>query len=383
MQARWLAVAAAGFALTIPVAVVVNEDRSSGLAPPADTWRHESVPPGRAALALRTPQGDDCGQTMTSVAGTGQTAHVSYACYPPAGDESAPVPDPGYAVDRLLPNGVVERLPPADDRRSPVKVEHVGADGTVWALQRGVVRTRPPGGAWTADVGATSNVLDDVVDLEFTADGSVYELRRYRVSVQPARGPARVLVEDRARAETTSTYYLDDNGGPPTDLPTLTGLTVLDDGTVVLLATDSVLVLEGDGSLRKVVTPRTSGDDPRTRLGRSAVRDGGTGSYLISPIPCGRDVLVYDQRAGRILRISLDGSIRHVAGRPASRIGGPESGVVTGSGWQQGEIGVEDVHLGIGGTFEPSLGMALLDDDQLLVATSHDGLVRIGLREPC
>lgn len=197
------------------------------------------------------------------------------------------------------------------------------------------------------------------------------------------RTAPRTLLSDPRRAVTTSTSYVDeaDPGPRPAasgPLPTLTGLTVLDDGTVLLLATDSVLALDPDGTLQTLVSPRTSGTDPATRLYRAAVRDGGSGSYLASALPYGDGALVHDQGAGRLLLVDREGELRRLAGRPANRIGGPQDAAAALDPLD-GRADLDEVPLGVGGTLGRAVRMALLDDGQLLLSSPRQGVLRLGL----
>jgi hypothetical protein len=386
---KWVVAAGALLALVLALLSIDREPAGPSVADAAESWRSEPVAPGEAALVLPTPQGRGCGQVATGLAALQDRAWVSYACFTGAGDESAPQPDPATAVGELRPDGQVERLELPADTIAPITVQDVSPDGTLWALQQGVVLSRTPGDDWRSidTAPATSDIRDDVIDLDVLDNGALYLARRTSITLVRPGAPTVTLAADPERSETTSTYYADEAVTRPRPaegarLPTLTGLTVLPDGTVVALATDSVLTLDAQGVLRTVVTPRSSGDDPTTRLFRTAVRDGGTGSYLSEALPDGGGVLVYDQRAGRILRIGLDGSIALVAGRPANSIGGPEDGDVSGTDWGPGgdrALGLDEVRLGIGGTFESSVGMAMLADGQLLATTSSGGVVRLSL----
>lgn len=382
---KWVVAAGALLALVVTLSSIRGEPGPS-LAGPAETWSNQPVSAGDAALVLPTPEGDGCEQSAAGIAALEQRAWVSYVCVPPADAEPGPPPDPATAVDELRPDGQVERLEPPDDALSPLTVKDVGPDGTLWALQQGAVLTRPPGGSWsTVDSGAAGS--GEVIDLEVVDNGFLYLARRSSITLVRPEGPPVELVSDPERSEETGTFYTDESatGTRPAEgarLPTLTGLTVLPDGTVVLLATDSVLTLDPQGALRTVVTPKSSGEDPATRLVRAVVRDGGSGSYLADAIAVQDGLLVYDQRAGRILRIGLDGSIALVAGRPANQIGGPEDGDVSGTDWgsdNERVVALDEVRLGIGSTDRPRVGMALLDDGQLLATTSNGGVVRLGV----
>lgn len=382
---KWVVAAGALLALVVTLSSIRGEP-GPAVAGPAQTWSSLPVAAGEAALVLPTPAGDGCAQSATGITALEQRAWVSYVCRPDAGDEAGPPPNPATAVDELQPDGQVERLETPDDALHPLTVQDVGPDGTLWALQQGVVLARPPGGSWST-VGSGAASSGDVVDLEVLDNGFLYLAHRSSITLVRPEGPPVELVSDPERSEETGTFYADESetGARPADgarLPTLTGLTVLPNGTVVLLATDSVLTLDPQGALRTVVTPKSSGDDPATRLVRAVVRDGGSGSYLAEAIADEGGVLVYDQRAGRILRIGLDGSMSLVAGRPANQIGGPEDGDVRGTDWgSDGDrvVALDEVRLGIGGTAGSSVGMAQLDDGQLLVTTSNGGVVRLGV----
>jgi hypothetical protein len=380
---KWVVAAVALLALVLALSSIRG---GPSVADPAESWDSDPVAAGQAALVLPTPEAGGCEQRANGIAASAQRAWVSYACVPGAGDEPATPVDPATAVDELHPDGEVQRLEEPEDTLSPLAVEDVGPDGTLWGLQQGAVLTRPPGGAWrTVDAGPATG--GDVVDVEVIDNGFVYLARRSSITLVRPEGPPVELVSDPERSGDAGTFYADEaaTGARPAEgarLPTLTGITVLANGTVVMLATDSVLTLDPQGALRTVVTPKSSGDDPASRLVRAVVRDGGSGSYLADAVVHGDDVLVYDQRGGRILRVGLDGSVALVAGRPANSIGGPEDGDVSGTDWgPEGDrvVALDQVRLGVGGTDRPTVGMALLDDGQLLATTTNGGVVRLGL----
>ena len=95
------------------------------------------MPVGQAAsVAGPAEPPRDCYQTTTGVAARGDDVWTSDDCLPGAGDESARYAEPRYAIERLRPDGSVQRLDPVEiDGESVgyVEVVAVGPDGTLFA----------------------------------------------------------------------------------------------------------------------------------------------------------------------------------------------------------------------------------------------------------
>lgn len=379
-------------AVVVATAVVVVQRQSAAVPGPSTSWRPAAVAPGTAELVAGTGVGRNCFASTTSVAARGKSVFAAAICEPGAGDESAPVATPAYAVDALTGDGAIARLGTLVDKRARLTVESVGPDGTLWALQGGSVLTRSPGGRFTTlDLGPGVNESDsftgdDVVDLDVGGDGTVLFARLHEVSVRPAVGPLWVIAGGPG-GSVGQTDYADQavpNARPAlgAPLPTVTGVTTRSDGTVVILTTDSVLTVDGRGVLRTLVSPASS-TDPAVRLVRAAVRDGGSGSYLSDAAPYGDDILMYDQAGARVLRVDVDGNTTLVAGTPVNRIGTPGRGVGPDRVEQWGADGkavlpLDEVRLGYGGSLGRSVRLAVLGDGQVLTS-STEGVIRLGL----
>ena len=344
------------------------------------------MPVGQAAsVAGPAEPPRDCFQTTTGVAARGDDVWTSDDCLPGTGDESVTFAEPRYAIERLRPDGSVQRLEPVEidgESVSYVKVLAVGPDGTLFATGAdGELLTRSPDGTWRRPPEGGTPVGVHVGD-----DGVTYLADRNAVRALTTGGGERTLAGDPDAPYNGETVYADQAVPNPrpsvsSEIPTLTGLTVRRDGTVVLLATDSILTLDPQGTLRTLVAPDSSGTDPQTRLVRAGLHGSGPGSSLVSAVPYGDDVLVYDLSAGRLLRVDGAGWITFVAGDATDTGGAPASGYrpLADIAEQVADRG-KQVSLG-----EASLnavtGLAVLDG-QLLLAASERGVLRLGLPGP-
>lgn len=391
---RTLAVAAcaAVAAAAVGSALLVDRARSAELAGPADRWDTTAVAEGMAArVAGPDGTGKNCAHYETAVAAGTASVWVSQACVTGAGDERAPQPDPAHAVDQLKPDGSVERLPPTDDRDAPLTVEDVASDGTLWGLQNGRVLKAAPGGQFVALDAFGSDQMrttDDVVDLDVADDGTVYLAAGHSVVALSLSGATRLVAGAFEGGSTGQTDYANQavpNRRPAVGepLPTVTGVTALPDGTVIVLVVDTVLAVDPDGRMRTVVSPATAGTDPATRLRRARVRDGGSGSYLADAVPYGGDVLVYDQTGGRVLRLTEQGKLTRVAGGTADENGfssfGPGGHRAQWDPDADRRLPVDAVRLRAGGTLGRAVRLAVTNDGQVLVVAGGQGVVRLGL----
>lgn len=362
--------------------------RGAELAGPATRWETAPVPDGMAArVAGPDGTGKNCYHYETAVAAGAGSVWVSQTCVTGAGDETAPQPDPAHAVDILLPDGSVERLPAPPGRVAPLTVEDVAPDGTLWALQNGQVLKAEPGGPFKAvdtpfgvDQTLTS---DNVVDLALAQDGTVYLAAAHSVVALAPSGKTRLVAGGEGGSAPSKDYADQEVPNPRRavgqPLPTVTGVTVKSNGTVIILALDTVLAVGVDGTMRTLISPATAGTDPATRLRRDRVRNGGSGTVLAAAAPYGDDVLLYDGAAGRILRLDDAGRLTRVAGGTADENGfssfGPQ-----GHREQWGRDGEEvlplnDVRL----ASAAAVDFAVLPDGQVLAVAANQGVVRLGL----
>ncbi len=129
------------------------------------------------------------------------------------------------------------------------------------------------------------------------------------------------------------------------------------------------------------MAPDSSGTDPQTRLVRAGLQGSGPGSSLVSAVPYGDDVLVYDLSAGRLLRVDGAGRITFVAGDATDTGGAPASGYrpLADIAEQVADRG-KQVSLGEA-PLNAVTGLAVLDG-QLLLAASERGVLRLGLPGP-
>lgn len=377
------------------VAVVVGggyaflESRGADLAGPPDRWETAPVAAGTAArVAAPDGRGKNCEHQETAVAAGAASVFVSSTCVTGAGDETAPQPDPAYAVDALREDGTVERLPTVADRELALNVEAVAPDGTLWALQNGqVLRAEPDGPFTVVDTPFGKDefrVADNVVDLALAEDGTVYLAAPQAVAALGPSGDTRLVAGALAGGTAPNRVYADQAVPNPrpalgTLLPTVTGITVRSDGTVIVLALDTVLAVGTDGTLRTLVSPATAGTDPGTRLRRDRVQNGGSGTVLAAAAPYGDDVLLYDGAGGRILRLDDASRLTRVAGGTADENGFSDLGECGGRD-QWGPDGdrvlpLDQVRLACG----EAVDFAVLDDGQVLAVAAGQGVVRLGL----
>lgn len=216
---------------------------------------------------------------------------VSQTCVTGAGDETAPQPDPSSAVDELREVGTVDPLPAAANKKIVLNVEAVAPDGTLWALQNGKVLKAEPDGPFTiVDTPFGKDELrgaDDVVDLALADDGTAYLAAPQAVAALDPSGRARLIAGALVGGTAPTRVYADQkvpNVRPALGqlLPTVTGITVKPDATVIVLALDTVLA---------------------------------------AGVPYGDDVLLYDGAGGRILRMDDTGRLTRVAGGTADKNG--------------------------------------------------------------
>lgn len=246
--------------------------------------------------------------------------------------------------------------------------------------------SRAPGGSFVrreAGLGADPSFIGgEIIDLDVQDDGSVLLAGLHTISVLPVDGPARTFAGGPG-GSVGQTDYVDQSMPNPrpalgSPLPTVTGVTGQPDGTVIVLAVDSVLSVDGDGLLRTLASPASSAD-PATRLVRAAVRDGGSGSLLTDALPYGRDVLLYDSGGARVLRLDPAGDITLLAGGPVDKNGDPVRGVGVDPREQWGKKGdtgvaLDEVLLPYG----PTRTMSLLANGDLLL-TANEGVVALGI----
>lgn len=392
---RMLALLACGAVAAAAVALPFALDRVRGaeLAGPAERWDTTAVADGMAArVAGPDGTGKNCFHYETAVAASASSVWVSQVCVTGPGDETAPQPDPAHAVDVLKPDGSVQRLPPADDREAPLTVEDIASDGTIWALQNGRVLKATPGGSFVPLEAFGSDQMrttDDIVDLDVTDDGTVYVAAGHSVVALSPSGATRLVAGALEGGSTGQTDYADQAVPDPRPavgepLPTVTGVTAMPDGTVIVLAVDTVLAVDPAGGMRTLISPATAGDDPATRLRRARVRDGGSGAYLADAVPYGGDVLIYDQTGGRILRLTKQGKLTHLAGGTADENGfsalGPGGHRTQWGPDADRRLPVDTVRLAAGGTLRRAVRLAVMDDGQVLAVAGGQGVVRLGLR---
>lgn len=357
------------------------------IAPAPARWSSAALPVGQAAsVAGPAEPPRDCFQTTTGVAARGDDIWTSDDCLAGAGDDDAAAATPRYAIDRLRPDGTVQRLEPVEIDGAAVgyvKVEAVGPDGTLFATgEDGELITRSPDGRWRRPPeGGTP------VDVHVDEVGAAYLADRNAVRVLSAGGVGRILVGDPDAPYNGVTGYADQAVPNPrpaasSEIPTLTGITVRRDGTVVLLATDTILTVDPQGMLRTLVTPDSSGSDPRTRLVRADPLRSSPGSSLVSAVPYGDDVLVYDLSAGRLLRVDAAGGITSVAGDAADEDGAPASGYRPRAAIaEQVANRGRQVPLAEASLSSVTGGLAVLDG-QLLMGAGERGVLRLGLPGP-
>lgn len=386
----WTASAAVAAAVAIAAsgAYAYAHRPGADVAGPPNRWDTAAVPEGMAArVAVPNGQGRNCYHYEQAIAAGTSSVWVSSACQEDAG--GGPVPNPAYAVDRLRDDGSVDRLPTLDDARNPLTVEAVAPDGTLWALQDGKVLKAEPDGPFQVvetPFGDTQYlVADNAVDLALAEDGTVYIAASQAVTALAPSGQTRLVAGKLTGGTAPNRAYADQQVPNPRPavgelLPTVTGITVKPDGTVIVLALDTVLAVNRDGTMTTLVSPATAGTDPRTRLRRDRVQNGGSGTVLAAAAPYGGDVLLFDGAAGRILRLDDDGRLTHVAGGTADRDGGSDFGPL-GHKEQWGPDGdrvlpLHQVRLASG----LSVDLAVLEDGQVLAVAAGQGVVRLGLQ---